>query len=52
MIVDTDFLNEVARRKKYTFISTGMSSKENIDNAVNIFKKNNCPFELMHSVTT
>ncbi len=52
MIVDTDFLNEVARRKKHTFISTGMSSKENIDNAVNIFKKNNCPFELMHCVST
>ena len=29
-----------------------MSSKENIDNAVNIFKKNNCPFELMHCVST
>tara|TARA_B100000963_G_C22606293_1_gene662676 strand:+ start:1213 stop:2055 length:843 start_codon:yes stop_codon:yes gene_type:complete len=52
MIVDHTFLNEVARRKIHTFISTGMSTKENIDNAVNIFKKNNCSFELMHCVST
>ena len=52
MIVDNKFLNEVAKRKKYTFISTGMSSLENIDNAVEIFKKNNCDFELMHCVST
>ena len=29
-----------------------MSSKEDIDNAVKIFKKNNCSFELMHCVST
>ena len=40
MIVDTDFLNEVARRKRYTFISTGMSSKENIDNAYRYVHEN------------
>jgi len=52
MIVDYEFFNEVAKRKKHTFISTGMSTKENIDNAVNIFKKNECSFELMHCVST
>ncbi len=52
MIVDTDFLEEVALRKKHTFISTGMSTIENITNAVEIFKKHNCPFELMHCVST
>ena len=52
MIVDSKFLNEVAKTQKHTFISTGMSSKENIDNAVNIFKKNSCSFELMHCVST
>ena len=52
MIVDNKFLNEVAKRNKHTFISTGMSSKEDIDNAVKIFKKNNCSFELMHCVST
>ena len=52
MIVDHNFLNEVASRKIHTFISTGMSTKDNIDKAVNIFKKNNCSFELMHCVST
>ena len=52
MIVDHNFLNEVAKRNKHTFISTGMSSEKDIDTAVNIFKKNNCPFELMHCVST
>ncbi len=52
MIVDKVFLDEVAKKNKHTFISTGMSKKEDIDNAVNIFKKNNCSFELMHCVST
>ena len=52
MIVDTNFLNEVAKRKKHTFISTGMSSIENIDAAVNIFRDNKCSFELMHCIST
>jgi N-acetylneuraminate synthase len=52
MIVDKNFLNETAKTKKHTFISTGMSTKEDIDNAVDIFKKNNCSFELMHCVST
>jgi N-acetylneuraminate synthase len=52
MIVDSVFLNELSKRKKHTFISTGMSTIEDIDNAVNIFKNNNCSFELMHCVST
>jgi N-acetylneuraminate synthase len=52
MIVDLNFLEEVSKRKKHTFISTGMSSEENISNAVEIFRKNNCSFELMHCVST
>ena len=52
MIVDSNFLNEVAKRGKHTFISTGMSTTENIANAVDIFKKNGCSFELMHCVST
>ncbi len=52
MIVDTNFLNEVAKRKKYTFISTGMSSVDDIENAVKIFSENSCQFELMHCVST
>lgn len=52
MIVDKEFLNEVAKRKQHTFISTGMSTTENIDSAVEIFKKQNCSFELMHCFST
>ena len=52
MIVDKKFLREVAKEKKHTFISTGMSTMEDIENAVNIFKKEKCSFELMHCVST
>lgn len=51
MIVDLNLLREVAKEKKYTFISTGMSSFREIDDAVKIFRKENCPFELMHCIS-
>ena len=52
MIIDTFFLNEVAKRKKHTFISTGMSTLSDIENAVKIFRDNQTSFELMHCVST
>ena len=52
MIVDEGFLNEVSKEKKYTFISTGMSTESNIRRAIEIFTKNKCKFELMHCVST
>ena len=52
MIVNTDLLEVVAKEKKHTFISTGMSTTEQIKNAVDIFKKSDCPFELQHSNST
>jgi N-acetylneuraminate synthase len=52
MIVDKDLLENVAKRKKHTFISTGMSNKKDIDDAINIFKDNGCSFELMHCIST
>jgi N-acetylneuraminate synthase len=51
MIIDENFLDAVARQKKYTFISTGMSSYDHIDRAVKIFRDNNCQFELMQCVS-
>ena len=51
MLTDEVFLNEVAKRKKHTFISTGMSNFDMIDIAVKIFKKNECSFELMHCIS-
>ena len=52
MIIDKNFLFEIAKRGKHTFISTGMSTKDDIDNAVKIFRDQNCSFELMHCVST
>ncbi len=52
MLVNYELLKLVAEEKKHTFISTGLSTIEDIEKAVNIFKNNNCPFELMHCVST
>lgn len=52
MIVDKKFLDFVAKQRKHTFISTGMSNMKIIDDAVKIFKKRKCSFELMHCVST
>ncbi|MBX9977179.1 MAG: N-acetylneuraminate synthase family protein [Alphaproteobacteria bacterium] len=52
MLTHSEFLEEVAAEKKMTFVSTGMSSYADIDTAVAIFKKHNCPITLMHTVST
>lgn len=52
MLTKTDLLEEIAGEGKYTFIATGMSSYEEIDQAVEIFKKHNCQYELMHCNST
>jgi len=52
MIVYDDLLQAVASERKHTFISTGMTTEGDITKAVNIFRDANCPFELMHCVST
>lgn len=52
MIVYKDLLKLVASEKKHTFISTGMSTYDQIQNAVDIFNDAKCSFELMHTVST
>jgi N-acetylneuraminate synthase len=52
MMVYEDLLKEVASEGKYTFISTGMCGISDIDRAVNILRETNCPFEVMHCVST
>jgi len=52
MIVHTELLKEVASEGKHTFISTGMTTYDDIQTAVDIFRKANCSFELMHTVST
>jgi N-acetylneuraminate synthase len=52
MLTHNDLLEYIAREGRHTFISTGMSTYSDIDNAVAIFRKNNCPFTLFHCVST
>ena len=52
MIKHLQLLEIIAKEKKHTFISTGMSEYSDIDKAVKIFRDNQCPFELMHAVST
>ncbi len=52
MVTNNELLNVVAKEGKHTFISTGMSTMNEIQNAVNIFRKQKCPFELMHTNST
>lgn len=51
MLTHVELLRTVAQEKKPTFISTGMSSYTDIDRAVAIFRKHDCPFVLMHCVS-
>tara|TARA_B110001452_G_scaffold38718_1_gene29597 strand:+ start:185 stop:1006 length:822 start_codon:yes stop_codon:yes gene_type:complete len=51
LITNLDLLQLVSAQKKYTFISTGMCTYKDIDRAVEIFKNNDCDFELMHCVS-
>ena len=52
MIKNFPLMEKVAKEKKHCFISTGMSELVDIDKAVEIFKKHNCSFELMHCNST
>ena len=52
MIVYEELLQMIANEGKHTFISTGMTTYDDIQKAVDIFTKANCPFELMHTVST
>ena len=52
MLTNYELLDLIAKERKLTFISTGMSAMKDIDKAVKIFKKNKCNFILMHCVST
>lgn len=52
MLTNDELLELVAKEGRYTFIATGMSTYEEIDHAVEIFRKQSCPFELMHCNST
>jgi N-acetylneuraminate synthase len=52
MVVDEDLLKSIASEKKHTYISTGMTTFDDIHKAINIFKSAGCSYELMHTVST
>ena len=52
MIVNEELLKAIAEEKKHTFISTGMTTYEDIQKAIDIFDQTDCSFELMHTVST
>ena len=49
MLTNHKLLEVIAKEKKPTFISTGMSTIDEIQDAVKIFKKYDCQFSLQHS---
>ena len=51
MITNKKLLVKIAKQKKLTFISTGMSTYKDIDAALKIFKKYKCKYLIMHSVS-
>jgi N-acetylneuraminate synthase len=52
MLTNNELLNVVAKEGKHTFISTGMSTMNEIKNAVDVFRQQKCSFELMHTNST
>lgn len=52
MLTNDELLEEIAKEKRHTFIATGMSTFEEINHAVEIFEKHDCPYELMHCNST
>ena len=49
MLTNHKLLEVIAKERKPTFISTGMSTMDEIKAAVRIFEKYDCPFSLQHS---
>jgi N-acetylneuraminate synthase len=52
MLGHRPFLRKVASLRKKTFVSTGMSTLEELDDVVDLFRKAGCPIELMHCNST
>ena len=52
MATKNDFISLVASEQRPTFASTGMTSIEEIENLVDVFKHHNCPLMLFHTVST
>ncbi len=51
MVTHRELLETVADERKLTLLSTGMSDYEQLDAAVDVFRRHRCPFILMHCVS-
>jgi N-acetylneuraminate synthase len=51
MLTHRPLVEMIASEGKHTFISTGMSSFEQTDEVVELFRQASCPFTLMHCVS-
>ena len=52
MLTNINLLEEVAKEKKHTFVSVGMSKEKDIVRAIKIFNKFKCKFTLMYTVSS
>lgn len=52
MVTNHQFLAQVAKEKKLTFVSTGMCELSDIDEAVKIFRDASCPIVILHTIST
>jgi N-acetylneuraminate synthase len=52
MLGHKPFLRAVASQRRKTFVSTGMSTLEELDEVVDLFRTAGCPIELMHTNST
>lgn len=52
MLTHLPLVRAVAAEGKLAFVSTGMCTLEEIDAAVDIFRQADCPFVLLHTVST
>lgn len=51
MLTHMDVVQAVAEERRLAFVSTGMSTYEQIDEAVKVFRRYDCPFVLMHTIS-
>ncbi len=49
MLTNYELLKTISEEKRKTFVSTGMSTIDEVKEATKIFQNNSCPFELMHT---
>ncbi len=51
LITNLDLIEKIAKQKKHTLISTGMSKYKDIDKVVKIFREKKCKFTILHCVS-